>query len=155
MRAIDARPGEEILDVGCAAERMVEAVRAHVEVAVVKDIEALSFGRTYDRVVCVGVLDFVADPAHCFARLATHVQSGGWLVVLAPRRGLPGLYYRIAQRLRGIRVQAFDLAALDARASALGLELEVHDYPLPNSIVARWRRAPTPVVEAHRPASAA
>src|SRR5207249_4164719 len=87
MEIIDARAGETILDVGCgpgtyarllagldtsvtavdASASMVEAVRPLVAEAWVADLESLALRRQYDRVVCLGVLDFVADPASCLA----------------------------------------------------------------------------------------
>ena len=159
MQTIEARSGESILDVGCgsgtyakrmsalgakvtavdASPRMVEAIRPHVAESFQADIETLALGRTFDRVVCLGVLDFVADPATCMRRLADHVSEGGFLIVLAPHTGLLGSYYRVAQRLRGIRVNVFHLDDLDQMARADRFERESFLRPLPNSIAVRWR----------------
>ena len=159
VRTIDARSGESILDVGCgsgtyakrlsalgarvtavdASPRMVEAIRPHVAESFQADLETLALGRKFDRVVCLGVLDFVADPATCMSRLAEHVNEGGFLIVLAPHRGLLGSYYRIAKLLHGIRVNVFHLDDLDDMARADRFARESFLRPLPNSIVVRWR----------------
>ena len=159
VQTIDARAGDSILDVGCgsgtyakrmsalgarvtavdASPRMVEAIRPHVAKSFRADIETLALGRTFDRVVCLGVLDFVAEPATCMRRLAEHVSPGGFLIVLAPDRRLVGSYYRLAQLLRGIRVNAFHLDDLDQMARVDRFERESFRRPLPNSIAIRWR----------------
>ena len=160
METIDAQPGDEILDVGCgpgayarqlasrglhvvatdASRAMVELTRPLVAQALVSDIETLNLGRKFDRVICLGVLDFVADPGWCIANLAAHVEDGGRLVLLVPRRGLAGLHYRVAKFFMGVRVNAFDLQSLDRVVCEHGLVLETWRYPLANSIVARWRK---------------
>jgi 2-polyprenyl-3-methyl-5-hydroxy-6-metoxy-1,4-benzoquinol methylase len=160
IETIDAQPGDEILDVGCgsgtyarllaarglrvvavdASARMVEATRPLVARALVADIETLALGQQFDRVICLGVLDFVADPALCIANLARHVKDGGRLIVLVPRSGWPGLYYRVAKLLAGIRVHVFDPSGLDAAAGVHGLVREAFRYPLLNSLVIRWRK---------------
>src|SRR5262249_51676494 len=82
LTALDPHAGEAALDVGCGDGRHADAltglglsvcavdrsapavdrVRPRVAEAVVADVEELSLGRTFDRVVCFGVLDFVRDP---------------------------------------------------------------------------------------------
>lgn len=161
MAVIDARPGETILDVGCgsgtyakllaanghlitavdACAAMVEAVRPVVFSAQVAEIETLALLQQYDLVLCLGVLDFVADPASCLRRLARHAKKQGKVIALVPRRGPRGWYYTIAKLLRGIRVNTFDLDSLDALARTCGLVREASASPLPNSLVVRWRRA--------------
>jgi 2-polyprenyl-3-methyl-5-hydroxy-6-metoxy-1,4-benzoquinol methylase len=161
VETIDAQPGDRILDVGCgsgtyarllakgglrvvavdSSARMVDATRPLVEEALVADIETLALGRRFDRVICLGVLDFVAEPARCLANLANHVNEGGRLIVLVPRRGLAGLYYRVAKLLAGIRVHGFDVRSLDEVMRALGFVREAFRHPLLNSLVIRWRRS--------------
>jgi 2-polyprenyl-3-methyl-5-hydroxy-6-metoxy-1,4-benzoquinol methylase len=162
MATIDARPGDEVLDVGCgsgtyatllvargvrvvavdASPRMVDAVRPLVAEAHVAAIETLALGRRFDRVICLGVLDFVEAPDVCLARLALHVKVGGSLTLLVPRKGLQGLYYRAAKLLAGIRVHTYTLLSLDKLAGAHGLVREAFEHPLANSLVVRFRKLP-------------
>lgn len=135
-------PGVTLLDVGCGSghharllsehgcrvsavdlsPEMVALARPFVEHAEVAALETLALGRTFERVVCLGVLDFVSDPALCFASLARHLQPGGRLVIQVPRRGLGGQCYRLGYRLaRRVDPRLYSRAELDRLAAQHGL----------------------------------
>ncbi len=161
FRLLDARPGERALDVGAGAglharalaargvavtavdlaPELVALVRPHVAEAVVGDLATLALGRRFPRVLCSGVLDYVADPIRCMVNLAEHVAEGGRLVVMVPRAGLAGRVYRALHRAAtGIDVHLFDGRELDAAARASGLVPVGAARPLPHDLVLAWRR---------------
>src|SRR5450432_477571 len=103
------------------APRVVEHVRSLVDVAIIGDVATLALERTFDRVLCFGVLEYVRDPFACLANLARHVASRGRLVVQVPSRAVGGHVYRWwYERLFGIRVGLFSAEQLDSAAAQHG-----------------------------------
>jgi SAM-dependent methyltransferase/uncharacterized membrane protein YbhN (UPF0104 family) len=127
VHAVDAAPG------------MVERVRADVDVAEVADVEALAPARTYDVVICCGVLDFVACPEAAFDNLCRLCAPGGRLVLLVPREGAGGFVYRMEKRLSGIQVNVYRREWLAERARRRGLVLESAHHPLPTNMALLFR----------------
>lgn len=147
-------PGLTLADVGCgagfyaleakrrglavcavdAAPEMVAAVASHVEHASLGDVESLKIARTFDRVICAGVLDFVCDPQRALANLARLVDKGGRLVLLTPCAGVGGWLYRLEKRLAGLRVNLFEPDWLRAQLARHGLRVEELRRPLPGNL---------------------
>ncbi len=115
---------------------VVAGVRGRVDEARVADIEALDAWRTFDVVVCSGVLEFVVDPEQAFRNLRELMSPGGRLVVQVPRRGLGGAWYRLEKAAHRIRVHLFSREWLARVAADAGLALLDVAYPLPHNIVA-------------------
>jgi ubiquinone/menaquinone biosynthesis C-methylase UbiE/uncharacterized membrane protein YbhN (UPF0104 family) len=152
------RAGETFLDVGCgggfygleakrarmrvcavdAAPGMVEKIAGKVDEAHVTDVETLQFGgRTFNRVVCAGVMDFVVNPDTALENLMRQVGPGGVLVVLAPRRGLRGAYYQLEKRVVGLRINLFTAEWFEAAARKSGFRVTSLELPLPHNLVVR------------------
>jgi SAM-dependent methyltransferase/uncharacterized membrane protein YbhN (UPF0104 family) len=158
------RAGERVVDIGCgdgwfaleakrrgaqvvaidASPEMVSAVAARVDEARVGDLEHLDLERQYDCVLAIGVLDFVSEPREAMANLARLVGPGGRLVVLVPRTGLGGLYYRLEKRLSGFDTNLYTVRWLRERGRALGLHLVAARAPLPTNLAVRFDRAGVP-----------
>lgn len=152
--------GPRVLDVGCGAgfyslrakalgkhvtavdssPGMVKSVEAKVDKAFVTDLENQPFTEKYDVVICAGVLDFVLDPKKAFINLANAVEVGGRLVILGPRKGLGGLFYRIEKLCFGFRVNLFTLKWYEEVASQCGLRLVEYKKPLPTNLAIRFER---------------
>jgi len=139
-------PGLSLADVGCGsgfyaleAKRRGLRVCAMDEVRLV-DVEALSVSGAFDRVICAGVLDFVADAERAFANLCGLVAPGGWLVILAPCAGPGGWLYRAEKMLFGLRVNVFEPSWLQERAHRYGLRPTELRRPLPINVALSARR---------------
>lgn len=146
--------GASLLDVGCGAgfysliakragmkvhsvdlsPGMVKRLEGLVDRAEVVDIEKLSVHNQYDRVVCAGVLDFVMNPELAFSNLCKSVAPGGRLVVLCPRKGPGGIFYRIEKYFFGIRINLYSKEWLADLASKNGLKLVNSSHPLPTNM---------------------
>jgi SAM-dependent methyltransferase len=114
-----------------AVSEMLDGVRSRVDVALMADLEALSLERTYDRVICAGVLDFVASPDVAMSHLASLVEPGGRLVLLVPLHGRGALFYRLEKTLVGLQVNLFDADWLIEHAARHGLKFVESRRPLP------------------------
>lgn len=141
-------PGERILDAGCGAGHytaalldagvvptavdfspaMVEQVRARLGVeAHVADLCDLDLPPVYDRVLCAGALEFVADPGRALRCLAGVLRPGGAgrVVILAPADGPAARLYRRFHRRHGFDLHLFTPTRLDGLARAAGLPWRV------------------------------
>jgi 2-polyprenyl-3-methyl-5-hydroxy-6-metoxy-1,4-benzoquinol methylase len=123
----------------------VEGIRGKVDAAFVADIEHLNASGAYEVVLCLGVLDYVAEPASAFRNLCALVGLAGRLVVQVPRVGIGGsLHALIAKRSSGLDVNLFTVAWLAREARRWGLELMHTRRPLPHNLVAVFRRPVEP-----------
>jgi len=147
-------PGGTLIDVGCGAgfysllakqagmkvhsvdmsPGMVRRLEGLVDRAEVADIETLPTATKYDRVICAGVLDFVLKPEMAFSNLCQLVSPGGRLIVLCPRKGLGGLFYRVEKFFFGIRINLYTKEWLSQVASRHGLTLSNYTHPLPTNM---------------------
>lgn len=113
--------GLRVTCVDCAAE-VVARVAPTVHEALVGDLERLALGRTFERVVCWGALEYARDPEIALERLAAHLAPGGRLVVQVPERSFAGRVYRFAQRaLHRLSPTLLDEQELDRAAARVGL----------------------------------
>ena len=146
--------GASLLDVGCGAgfysltakkagmkvhsvdlsPGMVKKLEGLVDKAEVVDIELLPTDKKYDRVVCAGVLDFVLKPELAFSNLCKVVAPGGRLVVLCPRKGPGGLFYRLEKFFFGIKINLYTKEWLSQLAEKHGLKLVKSSHPLPTNM---------------------
>lgn len=122
VHAVDMSPG------------MLKKLEGRVDKISNWDIETMPTDLKYDRVVCAGVLDFVQKPEVAFANLCKLVNQDGKLVILCPRQGLGGLFYRVEKYFFGMRINLFSEAWLSEQASHHGLKLTKVVYPLPTNM---------------------
>ncbi len=128
VTAVDLAPG------------MIERLRDQADEAWVGDVEELDHDRTYDIVICAGVLDFVLDPERAFKNLAALTAPGGRLVVLAPRVAAAGFIYRIEKKLMKIEVNLYSLDWFRKQAGKWGLRVAQYVHPLPTNRVLLFER---------------
>jgi 2-polyprenyl-3-methyl-5-hydroxy-6-metoxy-1,4-benzoquinol methylase len=153
-------PGLSLADVGCgsgyyaleakrrglrvcaidALPEMLAQLDGHVDEVLLGDLESLTGSRVFDRVICAGVLDFVANVEQAFANLCALVAPGGWLVVLAPSSGAGGWLYKAEKALFGLRVNVFDPDWLKRQSRQHGLRPGELRRPLPGNLALSARR---------------
>jgi SAM-dependent methyltransferase/uncharacterized membrane protein YbhN (UPF0104 family) len=158
-------PGQSMVDVGCgggfyareakraglvvwavdAIPEMVQRIAPLVDGVAVADLETLSLSREFDRVVCAGVLDFVLDPEKAFANLCAHVSADGRVVLLVPRTGPGGVWYRFEKAMIRVRVNLYSLRWFEEMGAASGFEVTAVAYPLFHNMVVCLERRRTPV----------
>ena len=127
----------------CAVDvvpEFIEQIASQVDEVHISDVETLALDKSYDLVVCAGVLDFVCNPAVAFKNLCALVNPGGRLMVHVPRKGWWGLYYRLEKHLAGIRVNLFSEKWFKQQAESQGLVLMEVVYPLPTNMALLFKR---------------
>jgi SAM-dependent methyltransferase len=149
------RGGESILDAGCGpasyagalkqrghevwavdiCPEMIARAAGKVDRAQVADVRAIDFGRSFDRVLCLGVMEYVSDPIATLRRLRAHLSPGGRCIVLVPRRGIGGWLYRREKRKHGLRVHLYSAGCLRQMAGAAGLVYLSHRFPFFHNLV--------------------
>jgi SAM-dependent methyltransferase len=120
--------GELVLDAGCGDGETLRWLRARgaravgVDVAhgmaslcrrasfdvCVQDMERLGVRGVFDWVLCIGSLEFTAEPQRAVDGFAAALRAGGRLVLLYPRRGWLGLLYAAYHRTHGVPIRLFD-----------------------------------------------
>ncbi len=140
---VTVQPGERVLDVGCgdgatlawlracgarpvgvdAVWAMAARARRSGAPTIVQDMEALGIRTRFDWVLCVGALEFTAEPGRAIRELAACVRPGGRLALLVPRRTALGRIYAAYHRRNGLRIHLFSHAAIAAELAAAGFTL--------------------------------
>jgi len=134
--------GHEVWAVDFAPE-MVERVSAHVSHSQQADVEELALGRTFDRVLCLGVLEWVRCPQTAVKRLAAHLAPGGRLVLLVPRTGPGGWVYQYQKRKHSLAARLYSTSAMRKLGEEAGLRYRAHVTPALHNFIM--------VFEAERP----
>ncbi len=124
------------VDLSCA---MVRSLPITVN-GTVGDIESCDLGRTFSKIICAGVLEFVENPVKVFENAHRHSQAGTCLVVLAPRTNIPGQIYKWYHRMHDVSVRLFPRTSLEKMASRAGWRAEIIKTTWPFSICASFRR---------------
>jgi SAM-dependent methyltransferase len=129
-----------------ATSAMLEGLSGRVDEMLLADVEEdLPLGRTFDRVICAGVLDFTMSPARALANLASLVAPGGRIVVSIPRVSAGGTFYRFEKWVRGMRVNLFTEQWVRETSAECDLLVADLRHPLPSNmavcLVPRGERA--------------
>ncbi len=137
-RVLDAGSGaghytEALLGAGAAVTAMdlepamLASVHARLGVETIQgDLMTANIPPIFDKVVCAGVLEFVADPAAAVANLARALRPDGprTMIVLVAARSLGGFGYWLTRRCNGINMPLFTRRGLDRLAAAGNLRVE-------------------------------
>src|SRR3989344_2594914 len=166
LAVLEPKKGEMILDAGCgngfytklieesgahaygvdSSPSMIAELRGRGLRGRVADLLTLDLGRTFDKVLCSGALEFIPEPARALKRMLVHLNPGGKLVVLAPRSSIGGIAYATFHRLHGVRVHLFSrrafMAMLEGSGAEVGRCVNAHSIALVIEISKRPRPPP-------------
>ena len=137
-------PGERVLDVGCGdgvtltwlarvgaravgvdvTRPMAAHCRRRGFDVCVQDMERLGFRACFDWVLCIGAMEFTAQPVLAVQSFATCLRPSGRLALLFPRRNLLGGLYAAYHRTHGIRARRFSREEITGLLRVVGLEVE-------------------------------
>ena len=117
---------------------LIRKLTGKVNTTLVGDVETLTLSKTFNRVICAGVLDFVLNPEKALSNLFRLTSPKGRLILLVPRTGIGGQIYRLEKNLSGFDVNLFSLDWLTLIAQKNSMRLVDVDYPLPHNLVASF-----------------
>jgi ubiquinone/menaquinone biosynthesis C-methylase UbiE len=144
---LDLQPGEHVLDAGSGAgyyaEQMVKrggevvaldmvpgmlaALEERLQIeTTLGDLNDLHLEPRFDKIVCAGALEFVADPAASLRALTAGLKSDGpgRIVLLTPSPTLIGRVYRRFHRGHGFTVNLFTRERLDEMAAHADMRID-------------------------------
>jgi SAM-dependent methyltransferase len=153
--------GDRVLDVGCGDGATLAWLRARGTRAVgvdlvwamacrardcgapvaVQDFEALGVAPVFDWALCIGALEFAADPLRALRELSRCVRPDGRLGLLFPRRTVLTRGYAAYHRRHGVGVRLFSTDEMAHLLAAAGWipEFPWRDCLLSTVCVARRR----------------
>ncbi len=159
---LDVASGETVLDAGCgagfdaawlqragarvggvdASPEMVRAAQGAGIDARVGDICNLSLGRSFDKAICLGALEFCAQPDRALQNIFRHLHPGATLVVLYPCRGLWGRSYAAYHRAHGVSIRLFSDVSMERLACSAGfiVDIDVRATPISRVMAAHRER---------------
>lgn len=134
-------PGDRVLDAGCGDGEIlawlrgcgarpigVDLVWAMARLArrcgapvAVQDLEALGVRPVFDWALCIGALEFAADPVRALRQLAGSVRADGRVGLLFPRRTALTQLYAAYHRRHGVPIRLFSRDEMAAHLAAAGL----------------------------------
>lgn len=163
LELLDPQSGDVVLDAGCGtgfdalplmergcevsgvdlSEGMVGIARERGVDASVADLHTLDLGRTFDKILCAGPLEFCESAGRVIHRLAAHLAPGGRLVLLFPPPTTVGHVYRAYHRVSSrLEIHLYPVDELAGWLRAAGLEPDELRRPGPFSAVMRaWKPA--------------
>lgn len=87
--------------------------------------ESFEFKEKFDKIICLGVLEFTESPQLLIANIRKYLKDEGYAVMLIPGESLFGLFYKFLHMLNGIKIKLFLLKYFLAMLRQNGLEPEI------------------------------
>ena len=132
LELLDIKEGEHILDAGCGdgyysvlmkkagavpfgidiSEKMITNLKKRGIDGTVSDLETFRTDMRFDKVLCSGALEFLKNHDAALRNFNRHLKNGGGLVVLYPRKSVPGCAYWAYHKSHGINIRLFSAREL-------------------------------------------
>lgn len=127
LKLLNVKKNEEILDAGCGtgfysrpivflggkvlgidvSQKMVKMARKAGIKAKVVDLHEFSLNQKFDKILCVGVLEFCKSPEVVIKILTKHLKQNGILVILFPKISISTLFYKLYHQFHKIKIRLF------------------------------------------------
>ena len=156
---LDVQEGDNILDVGCGSghyamlmkesggtvfgidvsDQMIEKFKAKGFEGVVGSMEDVSLGKTFDKVLCAGAMEFMEQPDRALLKINSVLKQSGVLVCVYPKKSIGGFVYRLFHKTHGVNIKLFsknDIQKL-LKNSGFTLEKVKKSNPITNVFLAR------------------
>jgi 2-polyprenyl-3-methyl-5-hydroxy-6-metoxy-1,4-benzoquinol methylase len=117
------------------SQEMLKHLHANKTKKVRADIQNVSFRRQFDRIICAGVLEFLDDISIFLANMEGALSNNGKMVLLLPREGICGFFYKFFHSLHGVKLKLFTKKELKSILDQGKWEMESLIVPTPMTYV--------------------
>tara|TARA_Y100000294_G_scaffold155453_1_gene155680 strand:+ start:1173 stop:1775 length:603 start_codon:yes stop_codon:yes gene_type:complete len=156
LNAIAPSPGISYLELGCGSgyytsliskrspslliavdisQKMLKHLHVKKAKKVRADIQNVSFRQQFDRIICAGALEFLDDISVFLANMEGVLSTNGKMVLLLPRKGICGFFYKFFHSFHGVKVKLFTEKELKSVLVQGKWKLESLTVPTPMTYV--------------------
>ena len=121
------------------APRMIEQLPEDRVVGKISDAAEFTTDKSFAKIICAGLLEFVAAPESILVNARRLVAPGGSMVCLVPPDNLAGRLYRAYHLRNGISVALFSRASFAQLVDNAGWMLDAHVFIFPYTSVYRLK----------------
>jgi SAM-dependent methyltransferase len=152
--------GEDILDAGCGdgfysvllkdkrnhvlavdySYMMVMEARKKGIKAEICDLENISMNRRFDKILCLGVLEFSKRPLKILKNLRKLLKESGSVILLFPKFSFVGILFKFYHRIRGARFRLFSFDDIRTLTRKAGFRIVKINYPNQVSIIIELKK---------------
>ena len=150
--------GQEILDLGCGAGHytrhflatgarhitavdfspsMISQLPDTCVTGIVEDVTNVRIPKTFPRIICAGVLEFVSSPEELLSRARNLISQSGAMVCLLPPDNWAGRLYRAYHRRHYFEISLFRNGYFEEICRKSGWEIEARRFVFPYTAVYR------------------
>lgn len=151
FKQLKLQDGEEILDAGCGSgiyadkiaslkakpigvdisPEMVRIYRKKGYEAHEGDLTTFDLEKKFLKILCAGPLEFVPDQTKLFSNLVRHLESGGEMYCLFPRKNLFGFLYKFYHLLNKISIFLYSRKNIQSIGEEHHLKIIFQENPDP------------------------
>ena len=152
--------GLDILDLGCGAgfytyycldqgarevtavdfsPRMIEQLPREMVRGIVADATVVQLEKQFPKIICAGLLEFVASLQEVLANARRLVAPAGIMVCLVPPDNLAGRLYQKFHQSNGVNISLFSKLSFGQQADQAGWRVDSHKFVFPYTSVYRLK----------------
>lgn len=132
------RGAREVIAVDFSA-RMIEQLPKDKITTIVADATEVKLNKPVPKIICAGLLEFVASPQDVLINARRMVTPEGIMVCLIPPDNLAGRLYRKYHQGNGVNISLFSKPSFVELANRAGWCLDKHSFVFPYTSVYRLR----------------
>lgn len=143
LKFLDIKKRDKVLDAGCGigfyskiinslggeslgidiSPKMVKVAKKNGIKALVVDLHSFALKQKFDKILCIGVLEFCQKPEVVIKNLNNHLKKGGDFIILFPKKSFPDYLYKLYHQFHGIKIRLFEVNEMKRMLLSNGLQI--------------------------------